>query len=87
MIQGLAQQGLLAYALGDEERYAGFSAQAGRLWKLYRSQFKTDEHWERMQIPTYGELQRDTLKDLIKKMEEPTLKARLQQLLGPVNSA
>ena len=58
MIEGMAAQSFLSYAMGDEERYAGFERQGRLIWKTYRGQFKTDDHWNRMKIPPYPDLRR-----------------------------
>lgn len=87
MIEGMAAQSFLSYAMGDEERYAGFERQGRLIWKSYRGQFKTDDHWNRMKIPPYPDLRRRALRTVHHRLTSEAAKARLTPLVEQLDAS
>lgn len=86
MVEGSILQSLGWFALGDEERYAGFAAQGRRVYQQYMSKLSPGEHKERMGLPPYPELYQLALNRLIAETDNPEIRARLETLRGPVRT-
>ncbi len=86
MVEGSILQSLGWYAIGDEDRYAGFAVQSRRIYQQFMNKLSPGEHEERMGLPPYPELYQLALNRLLAESDNPEIIARLEALRGPVRA-
>jgi hypothetical protein len=80
LIEGLCLQGLLWYAMGDEDRYAGYVAHARLAWNHCRNRFPDQAHGDRLRIPPYRELRQRAYQRALDQVTSKEARARLMLL-------
>jgi hypothetical protein len=83
MVEGAIAQSFFWYAMGDQERFEGFEAQARRIWQQYDLNLGTGEKRERQALPPLVELRRQAMERLLQDTTDPALRRRLQTLATP----
>ena len=83
MVEGALAQSLYWYALGDQDRFEGFEAQARRIWQQYDLSLGQGEKRERLPLPLLRDLRRQALDRLLQNTTDPRLRQRLQSLATP----
>ena len=83
LVEGLAGQALVYYAMGDEERYAGAALTSRLVYQQFQAELKSEEHKDRVGLPPYADLQRKMFEEVYRNVRHPAARARLDALRPP----
>lgn len=80
LIEDLYLQSLVWYALGDEDRFAGYDAQARMLWRHDRRRLPDPAHGQHRRIPELSELRRRAYDRALREVPPGPARHRLRAL-------
>lgn len=82
MVEGALTQSFVYYAMGDQDRFEGYQAQAQRIWQQFTKSLGGGERKDRYGLQPLAELRRQALDRLLNDVQDPALRQRIQTLVA-----